>query len=145
MMSKNNQPIPDWLFDCVQEVRDLFGLGGVEWSFCVKLSDKPGGRDNWEGSAATDYQYLDARLEFTDCIKPGNDAREAVLHEVGHVAHAEIDGVVDMILRQLDDERRSHFTELYTGAVERYLQRLSRALVYNIRPKEEDGKTDLLP
>ena len=121
--------LPDFLLAYIQQGRDLFALGGAEWHITAKLSDKPNGNPACAGSAKTDFKYLNASLEFADTLEPGPSTRGIVLHELGHVAHAEIDNAVDFILAQMDEERRDHFRELYDEAVERYLQRLSRSLV----------------
>lgn len=128
--------VPDFLISYIQQARDLFGLGGAEWHITAKLSDKPNGSAKTAGSASTDYQYLNASLEFIDTLEAGSEAREIVLHEIGHVAHAEVDNAVDFLLVQVDEDRREHFRELYNEAVERYLQRLSRSLVYHGKLEE---------
>ena len=102
----------------------------MEWHITAKLSDKPNGSADTAGSALTNFKYLNASLEFIDTLQPGNEAKAIVLHELGHVAHAEIDDAVDFILAQVDEDRRGHFRELYDEALERYLQRLSRSLVF---------------
>lgn len=129
-MADNNQPIPDWLFTYIQNARDLFGIGGVEWSIHAKLSDKPGGSAGNAGWTHTNFKYLNADLEFLNTLEPSKQTFATAVHEIGHVALFEIDSAMDAILMQIPEERREFMEEQYIAAQERYLQRLSRAFAH---------------
>jgi hypothetical protein len=132
-MSDNNQPIPDFLFGYVQQARDLLGVGGAEWHITAKMSDKPGGKESTDGTCSYDYRYLNASLEFNTRLEDGSAAREIALHEVGHIALSEIEEAFLGALKQVPEDRQDFFRELFDDAEERFLQRLSRSLVYHAR------------
>ena len=138
-MSAPNQPIPDWLFAHIQQARDLFGVGGAEWHITAKMSDKPGGSSTSDGTCQFNFRYLNATLEFNTSLENNSNGHETAIHEVGHVALAEIEEVVEGIVMQIPEERRDFFREQFGDAIERYLQRISRSFVYHfdIQQKEE--------
>lgn len=133
---KNNQPIPDWLFEYVQAARDIYGITGPDWAIRSKVSDRPNGKDV-SGSTITDARYMNANIVFSTDLEEGDRAREVVIHEIGHVAMFEIDGAFESLLAQVDEARREFLREVFEDAEERFLQRLSRSFVYYIQPKLE--------
>jgi hypothetical protein len=127
--TKNNQPIPNWLFEYIQDARLLFGINGPDWHFHSKMSDRPGGKDI-VGTTDTNATYLTAYQEYSTSLSEGPRAKETAIHEVGHVAMVEMDVAVQVMAEHLPEELRKLLQEQYDTATERFLQRLSRSVVY---------------
>jgi hypothetical protein len=127
--SKNNQPIPNWLFAYIQDARLIFGINGPDWHFHSKMSDRPGGKDI-VGTTDTNATYLTAYQEYATSLVEGPRAQETAIHEVGHVAMVEMDVAVQMMAEHLPEEVRKVLQEQYDSATERFLQRLSRSIVH---------------
>lgn len=81
-MATSNQ-LPSWLIEYIQEARDLFSIGGAEWSIYTKLTDKPAGNSGNSGSATKDWRYLNATLEFSTELEEGGQARETAMSRSG--------------------------------------------------------------
>ncbi len=114
--------VPAWITERVQEARGLFGVGGPEWSIVVKMNDRPGGHEA-DGYTTTDPVYLNATIEFWSGLKDDENGREAVYHEVLHIAHSEIWHII------VDKDE----TEDYREEVERFITRLTRSLLSRIK------------
>jgi len=121
------RPIPTWIIERVQEARDLFGVGGPEWSITLKLTDRPGGHEA-DGYTTTDPVYLNATIELWTGLQDDQNGREAVYHEVLHVAHSEI-------WRIITDKGE---TDDYRAAVERFVTRVTRSLISQIKDLPND-------
>lgn len=127
--------ISDQQFAWIQEARQLFGLGGAEWSITGKQTDAPGGRIGPSGNTDTNARYMNATIELVE----GAD-REVCYHEVMHVAMYEIDILIEQIMAQLPEDRRDFFMEVFTDAEERFINRIVRNLLANIH-KEGSNET----
>lgn len=116
---------PEWLTDLVQDTRRLLGIGD-DWHVFVEMKHM----SESNGSTQADSVYLNADLCFSTKLAPGELSRQVVAHELLHVAHQEIDSVVErMCVCPL-------VRVMYDEAVERFCQRITRALASQVRPKE---------
>lgn len=127
--------VPEWLTDLVQDARRLLGVGD-DWSITVRVDRLPGGSPDNDAACEPDAVYLNADLTFAPDVQPGETAQMLVLHEVLHVAHAELDELVAVICAGLPKNEQIRMRDLYDDGVERMLQRISRAMVRHIRPQE---------
>lgn len=125
--------LPAWLIEELQDARQLLGVGD-EWHIVATVVDHPNGDENNDGMCCPDATYLNARMEFSRDLAQDANGRFVVLHEMLHVTHAEVDQVVDTALGGLSEGERGRMRELYEAAVERSLQRMSRAMARHIRP-----------
>jgi hypothetical protein len=109
--------------------RKLMGIA-EDWRIDFYQSDCPGGHSDWNGCCAADSIYLNADITIARqyANTGGPVVKQIVFHEMGHVAHAEVDHAVETILAQVDEKDRGYFTDLYHEATERYIQRQSRVL-----------------
>jgi hypothetical protein len=128
--TKNNQPVPSWLFAYIQDARLIFGINGPDWHFHSKMSDRPSGKDI-VGATDTNATYLTTYQEYNSSLEEGPRAQETAIHEVGHVAMVEMDVAVQMMAEHLPDDLRKVLQEQYDNATERFLQRLSRSVVHH--------------
>jgi hypothetical protein len=120
--------IQKWIVDALRRSKQIWGIGN-EWSIVVELMDNPGGSSSNMGAAHYSYRYLNATIDLRRTIKQSPLTRRLILHEVGHLAMAEIDEAVEKILVQVDSDRRGFFRELYEDAQEKFLQRTSRCFL----------------
>jgi hypothetical protein len=127
--TKNNQPIPNWLFEYIQDARLIFGVNGPEWSFHSKMSDRPG-EGHGDASTSTNWTYLNVRQEYATTLEEGKVSQAVAIHEVGHAAMVEMDETIQEMAEYLPENVRSLLKEQYDSASERFLQRLSRSIVH---------------
>lgn len=123
---------PEWIVDAVQQARRFFCIGGAEWHINIHMTDKPGYSKTNNGSADTNSRYLNSTIEFNHDLEPDSRGRACVLHEIGHVAMYEIDDVIQRIIEQVPEDRQEFLRNLLDEVEERFLQRLSRGLVYEL-------------
>lgn len=120
-------PIPELLSAEIDAACKLVGVSVPPWHINVRMSDRPGCKDDAAGLARVDPVYMNVDLEFWDGLEEGQ-YRSHVIHEVLHIAHRQVSHVVDRILERLPaDEAELHRT-LYGEAVENFTQRLARSL-----------------
>lgn len=134
--------VPDWIIKHAQAARDLHGLGGAEWHFFIEMNDRPGGHDEFDGVCSPDANYQNANIEIKRSIPDNERGREVIYHEVAHVAHADIDQVVERIWKALPKKERKLYEALYREAVERFITRSTRALLAAIRPQEVNDESE---
>jgi hypothetical protein len=118
-----------WVLEYAEEARKLLGVGS-EWRIYYYQSDCPGGNTEYEGCCSADSVYFNADITIARqyANTGGPVVKQIIFHEMGHVAHSEVDHAVETILAQVDEKDRGYFTDLYHEAVERYIQRQSRIL-----------------
>lgn len=129
--------VSDWMLKHIQDARSLFGVGGAEWHITAKLTDKPLGTDECNGSVTVDATYLNATIELHEDLEDNDVARDSVYHEVLHIPHEEIDHLVAGIIGELPADVRDRYDTLYHETVERFVQRVSRSICAGLR-KESD-------
>lgn len=122
------------MFDRIQEARELFGVGGVEWHVLVKLSDKPLGNDQNSGACRVDAVYLNATVEFHPDLADDETGRQVIYHEVLHVAHEEVDRAAGAMMDKLPRKERKILRKAYYELVERFVQRTSRSVCAGLKP-----------
>ena len=145
--------MPKWIDEAVQDARRLFGLGGMDWHFYVKLSDKPGGDEDNDGTIYCDSVYLTANIELNTNLKDDEVGFSAVYHEVLHAAHESVDHLVqETIIKEVPEEKRELFKQLYRDGIENFVQRISRSVVGNLKKDGgvegltmEDRRTPSIP
>jgi len=128
--------IPEWIANYVSEARKLYGLDGYDWHFFITLVKKPGGSKKFAGCTRTDRAYKNVNIDLKDDIEDSETARENIHHEVLHVAHNEIDGVVATMIANLPKAQRAYFREIYHDVTERHVQTLARCICAQVKPKE---------
>lgn len=130
--------VPEWIIKQIQDARQLFGVGGIEWHITARLSDKPHGSDEFDGGCFIDSVYLNAEIEIKDNLENTERSRQTIYHEVLHVAHQEIDSVVRDLFKQAPKSSRRIYRKFYYEAVERFVQRTTRAICENLKAGESE-------
>jgi len=128
---------PEWLVKHIQDARQLLGLGGEEWHFTVKTSEKPGGTDDLDGQINVDSVYMNANIEIINTLEDGDRSQEVAYHEVIHAAMEDINRIAYMAIRAMPKGRRKTVRKFYNEAVERFVTRTSRTLCANLK---KDGE-----
>lgn len=134
-MSKHKRketPIPTWAEEELQNARLVFGVGNDWHVYANWVTVTQAGKES-DGSCKADCVYLTANIDLRNKLEQGKYSQRVIFHEVGHVAHSEIDNVVENYILEsvLDDTQRQFFMSLYSEALERFLQRLTRGLLEN--------------
>lgn len=131
-----NDELPAWLLEEVQDARRLLGVGD-DWHITVKVVDHPNGDADNDGTCYVSANYLNATIEFARDMTQNEQGRHVILHEILHVAYAEIDQVVKTGFSVLPKGERGRMKGLYEAAVERVLQRMSRAIARRVSPVDD--------
>lgn len=129
--------IPDWMEKYIQEARGLYGVGGPDWHFSAEIMDELEGHPTAAATTKTNYAYKNVEINFLSGYEEGEKAREDCHHEVLHVAHVELDQIVDSITAQLPKGKRKYFRQIYDDANERFVQTLARCICHHVVSKEE--------
>lgn len=133
MKTDGNIDVPQRIVDLVRDSRDLLGIG-EEWHIHGHMSDDAM-YNGYEAETKVDSEYLNATIRFsTDMTDDDEIARAVVLHELLHVAHSAIDDLVFALAEHVPAPTQALFESLYKAEVERFNQRLSRALAKSIKP-----------
>lgn len=130
--------VKDWMVERIQEARELFGVGGADWHVRARLSDKPLGDAENDGSCQVDAVYLNATIELQPDMENNEAGRAIIYHEVLHVAHEEVDRAARAMMDRLPRKERKLLRKVYYEAVERFVQRTSRSVCAGVAPKEEN-------
>lgn len=130
--------VPDWMDDELQAARHWFGLD-ASWFIRLELTSRPNGSAGLDGSVESDSVYLNATIQLKKGLENDGRGKRVILHEVGHVAHSEIDRIVFLALAEIMDEsQRDTLRQLYIDSVERFLQRLVRGHIGQPLLSEDD-------
>lgn len=136
-----SESVPKWISEKLAEARRLFGLGGTDWHFTVKMTDKPGGNYCYFGSINCDSVYQDCEIEFSNELIDDKAGKITVYHEVAHAAHENIDHLVkETLLNEIPKDKRGMLHKLYIDEVENFIQRLSRSIVENIECNDNETR-----
>ncbi len=133
---------PPWLEEMVREACDLLGVG-PEWSLILRVEDHlEDASDDVSATCNFHPMYLNATVSFDreSTVKGGRVAREIVLHEIIHIALAEIDYTVDCMIDAAPKKLRKVLRSAYVAATERSAQRMSRALVRNTQERKDERR-----
>ncbi len=128
--------IPDWMEKYIQEARGLYGVGGPDWHFSAEIKDKLKGHPTAAAFTETNFVYKNVNMYFLSDCEDDNKSRENCHHEVLHVAHVELDQIVDSIIAQLPKGKKKYFRQIYDDADERFVQTLARCICHHVVPKE---------
>ena len=135
----------------LQDAREFLGIS-ESWHIHAKQTDRPGGNDDADGWCAPDYTYLNAKIEFSYELDNYDTAkrRAIAIHEMMHVALAEVQTVGEQMLWAMGKKDRRRYQAAFDGAIERYIQQTSRAIARHLKPTEntqpvEAGATDDTP
>lgn len=127
--------LPDWLEAYAQDLRTLFGL--ADWEIVVKLVRVPGGDPTNEGHSRTDFRYLSATIELNRKL-PKEGLRAVLMHEMLHVVLAPIEQAYARICELVPEPLRGHALNLHDDGLEQTIERLTRALQREIKPREQE-------
>jgi hypothetical protein len=118
-----------FIYEYADQAKKLLGIS-EEWQIQFTRSDCPGNiQPPCSGSCAADSVYFNAEIELSRTLgDAGPKLKEIVFHEVGHIAHSEIDRAVQKIIMQVPKEDQEFYQELYSDALEHYIQRQARVL-----------------
>lgn len=137
-MTDTSTDAPPWLEEMVQSARSLLGVGD-DWAVFLSVEDK---LDNGgaAGMCHPDPIYLRADMAFARGHIKQDDrkTREYVLHEVLHLALAEIDYAMDCAIDAAPRKLRKTLRSAYVAATERSIQRMSRALARSIEERRDE-------
>lgn len=123
------QKIPEWLKEKVQLARELLGIGD-EWNIYVLCSDDLARDKDYDGDCRADASTLNATIRFASTLEE-KDAEALVLHEMLHLLHSEIDQIAHLFTQ--DRPESETLLALYEACNERFISRLSRALIRNVK------------
>lgn len=124
-----NGKVPQWALTMIEEARLFYGLDDA-WLIEVEMVDRPNGSDSTAGCCTADSSYLNAKIDLLKTLEPNNGlSHRTIYHEVGHVATAEIEDVLQAILSAhvSNNKERIAWVMIINQVVERFLQRLVRA------------------
>jgi hypothetical protein len=123
----SNKKVPEWLNQYVRDMLVVLNISNPEWRVFTKM----GKFENEDTTAAVnvDPVYMNATITFRTDLKPGEDTKQAVLHEGIHIIHDPVDLIMRRVLRTVPKSRRKVLSTLYDDAIENFVQRLSRALM----------------
>lgn len=127
---------PQWMTDAAQDARALLGIDDG-WRIVLELSDAPGGDASNNASAACDPVYLNATIEVSPDLLEGDDGRRVILHEMLHVALSPLYRVLYLGTRHQAKAAKRALRDQYNDAEEQIIQRMSRAMLRQIKPVEE--------
>ena len=140
MTKKASIDAPAWLEEMVREACDLLGVG-PEWRLVLRVEDHlEDADDDVQATCNCHPMYLNATISFDreSTVKGSRVAREIVLHEIIHIALAEINYTVDCMLDATPKRLRKTLRSAYVVATERAAQRMSRALERSTREKNDE-------
>lgn len=129
---------PQWMTDAAQDARTLLGIDDG-WRIVLQLSDAPGGDASNNASAACDPVYLNATIEVSPDLLEGDDGRRVILHEMLHVALSPLYRVLYLGTRHQARAVRRALRDQYNDAEEQIIQRMSRAMLRQIKPPTGKG------
>jgi hypothetical protein len=140
-MSTKKKPVEDkkeagyavipfkWIHQYADQARKYLGIG-EEWKINFSKVDKIDDNPNTQGRCFANSVYLFADIELANSLScSGIETELVVYHELGHVAHSEIDRIVEKIIEQAPAAKREFLVGLYSDSLERYIQRQAKALV----------------
>lgn len=139
MTTSDTTDLPTWAQTYAQDCRDLFGLG--DWPIVVKLVRAPNNDIENEGYSSVNVRYLTARIEIRSGMSD-EDTRQTIMHEMLHVALAPIEQYHLRIRELVDEKLREHVDELQSDGTEQAIQRLTRALMRQIKPPKQETVTE---
>ncbi len=96
---------PKSIYDLITRGRNVLGISD-QWHIYLKMSEKPGGSDDFAACTNADPTYLNATIEFAPFVETETPKMkyQYVLHELFHVSLSEIDAVVQEILKYLTNK-----------------------------------------
>lgn len=120
--------LPDWLNTELDDARRLFLINDA-WRIGVTIEES----DEFDGECEPDAEYLNATIKFNAELGEKDECyrRRIVRHEVLHIALAEVDQVVEDMLCSLAQGEQMALRKAYRRSVERFIQRLTRGLMYH--------------
>jgi hypothetical protein len=133
-----SEETPKWISEAVHDARRLFGMGGADWHFYVKMTDKPADDDGFDGSIRCNAVYQTCDIELNTTLENDSVGLAAIYHEVLHGSHESIDHLVqDAILEKVPKKERKLLGNLYRDEVENFVQRIARSIVENLRKEDK--------
>lgn len=129
------QELPAWLKDKTNAARQLLGIGD-EWNIFVRLSDDLAKDPYLDGDCEADATALCATIRYASSLVE-KDGEELTIHEMLHVLHSEVDQFVHLLAQDHEDEQM--LLAMYEAHQERFVVRLSRALVRNVKEAQNAG------
>lgn len=130
---------PQWMTDAAQDARTLLGIDDG-WRIVLELSDAPGGDAANNGAAACDPVYLNATITLSPNLQDDDDGRRVILHEMLHVALSPLYRVLYLGTRHQAKAARHALRDQYNDAEEQIIQRMSRAMLRQIKPPTGKGE-----
>lgn len=121
---------PDWAKDYISAAYNRYNL--QDWHLHViwtNFVDGSFGKNTLDGQAQTDFDYLNACIELKNTLKPDDNARLVITHELVHVLQAPQIRAADDMIAQLPFYLRSGARKRWTTANEQTVERLARILV----------------
>lgn len=105
---------------------DLFGLEDMQ--VCVDEKDTPGEHEGSDGICYTNGRYNQVWVEIRRKL-PKSEYKHILLHEFFHAALIEVNhAVINRIIELVPETQRDHAEELFTDALERTTERVSRSI-----------------
>lgn len=128
--------VPDWIAAYARDVRRLLGVGD-DWHIWLDLVDRPDGDEDTDGCTHLEERYLKARIALRKGIESDDRMRAVIMHELLHCALAPIDLSFDRVFDLVPNRLRTHAILLKQDAFEQAIERLTRALQANVRPRKK--------
>lgn len=118
--------VPEWLNGYVRDMLVVLNITNPEWRIFTKMEELD---DETKATVVIDPIYMNATITIKYGVKPGEDTKQAILHEGVHIVHDPVDIVTRRIFLAVPKAQRKVLRTLYNDAVENFVQRISRALM----------------
>lgn len=119
--------LPEWVSDYANDCRALLGVDDG-WHIVLEAADD---LDNAAGETIANAAYLNATIRLRPDIRPGS-GHAYILHEMMHVALAQIDLVAMEAIKQLPECQAEAYLRALHVATEQSIQRMARALLRQV-------------
>lgn len=129
---------PQWITDAVQDARQLLGIDDG-WHITIDMVDEPSGDRSYNGATTYSSVYLNAKIELAKDLENNAEGQRVVMHEVFHVALAQMYLAAGYTFNRLPKKQRKMARLIYNDAEEQFIQRATRAMQREIRPYKSDN------
>lgn len=119
--------VPQWLVDRVIMWQELLHL--EHWHIRIDLALCVGDDPDNRAQCHQQHHIRMATLTFRADIQDDEEWNAHIAHEVLHVAHAQVDEMVESLIEQLPEQMADYALKQYVNAIEPFVENMSRTLL----------------